>query len=66
MQYAIGIFLLTFSNYVHDLLEGDVSNPHDNIVILTILFFVITFFTATQDVCVDGKFFKNKIKNNYR
>ena len=55
MQYLIGIFLLTFSNYVHDLLEGEISNPHDSIVILTIIFFVITFFTATQDIAVDGK-----------
>ncbi len=54
MQYLIGIFLLTFSNYVHDLLEGEISNPHDSIVILTIIFFVITFFTATQDIAVDG------------
>ena len=61
MQYLIGIFLLTFSNYVHDLLEGEISNPHDSIVILTIIFFVITFFTATQDVAVDGNFSK---KNN--
>ena len=56
MQYFIGVFLLTFSNYVHDLLEGKVSNPHDSIVILTIIFFVITFFTATQDIAVDGNF----------
>ena len=54
MQYMIGAFLLMFADYVNDLLEGRVVTEYNSIYVLTVIFFVITFFTATQDVAVDG------------
>ena len=70
MQYLIGLFLILFSNHVHNLIEPPGSETSNNgiyfwiyqvlffinlltildIYILTGIFFVITFFAATQDI----------------
>lgn len=56
VQYLIGIFMLVFSNYVHRILESDDPNvnTHQDIFILTAIFFLFTFLSATQDIAVDG------------
>lgn len=51
-QYIIGTMMIVLSYWVDDLMgEGD-SPP--NVLVLTVMFFVLHFFTATQDIAVDG------------
>ncbi|CAF0891900.1 unnamed protein product [Brachionus calyciflorus] len=54
MQYTIGILMFLFSNYAHQLLEVNETTSGSDIYVLTILFFILTFFAATQDIAVDG------------
>lgn len=54
MQYIIGILMILFSNYVHQMLEINQTTDRQDIYMLTILFFILTFFAATQDIAVDG------------
>lgn len=54
VQYLIGLCMLIFSNYVHNVLEDEKVNIHDNINALTGIFFLFTFLSATQDIAVDG------------
>lgn len=56
VQYLIGIFMLVFSSYVHRILESDDPNvdTHQDIFVLTAIFFLFTFLSATQDIAVDG------------
>lgn len=55
VQYMIGLCMLFFSNYVHDVLETRNSVNLDNDVQkLTLIFFLFTFLSATQDIAVDG------------
>ncbi|XP_030751812.1 acetyl-coenzyme A transporter 1 [Sitophilus oryzae] len=51
-QYLIGFFMLVLSSHVNQWL-GDSSNA-PNIGILTLLFFLLNFLAATQDIAVDG------------
>ena len=48
-QYLIGIFMLVLSLYVTDLLEET-----GNVLVLTVVFFMLNFLAATQDIAVDG------------
>ena len=52
MQYLIGLFMLFLSYSVSTLL-GDHGEP-PNVTILTLLFFLMYIFSATQDIAVDG------------
>jgi PAT family acetyl-CoA transporter-like MFS transporter 1 len=54
VQYLIGIFMLFFADYVHDILERKESISGEDINILTGIFFLFTFLSATQDIAVDG------------
>lgn len=51
-QYLIGAFMLLLAFHVNEWLGSDKSEP--NIGVLTILFFILNFLAATQDIAVDG------------
>jgi PAT family acetyl-CoA transporter-like MFS transporter 1 len=53
VQYLLGLFMVLFANYTKELLEGTGEHPH-SIIILTSIFFALTFLAATQDIAVDG------------
>ena len=45
--------MIMFSSYTQELLDG--TNPHSHdILLLTAIFFMLTFLAATQDIAVDG------------
>lgn len=50
VQYLIGFFMFVLSYYVTDLIEG----PSVSILTLTVVFFMLNFLAATQDIAVDG------------
>nr|CAI5869779.1 unnamed protein product [Callosobruchus analis] len=51
-QYLIGAFMLLLASHVNRWLGVDGGTP--NIEILTVLFFLLNFLAATQDIAVDG------------
>lgn len=51
-QYLIGAFMLLLGQFV-DMWLGN-NNTSPNIEVLTVLFFLLNFLAATQDVAVDG------------
>lgn len=51
-QYLIGAFMLLLSGHVEQWLGGAKREP--NIEVLTLLFFMLNFLAATQDIAVDG------------
>ncbi|XP_018323902.1 acetyl-coenzyme A transporter 1 isoform X2 [Agrilus planipennis] len=51
-QYLIGAFMLLLSSYVDQWLGNESTTP--NVAVLTLLFFILNFLAATQDVAVDG------------
>lgn len=53
-QYMIGFFMLLLSLYVTGWLgEGESGGPVD-VLLLTVMFFMLNFLAATQDIAVDG------------
>ena len=50
VQYLIGIFMIVLSTRVTDLIEGE----NMSIFTLTVVFFLLNFLAATQDIAVDG------------
>ncbi|KAH3818059.1 acetyl-coenzyme A transporter 1-like [Dreissena polymorpha] len=55
IQYLIGVFMLTLSTRVDDLLGTETSNDTKvDIFTLTVVFFCLNFLAATQDIAVDG------------
>lgn len=60
IQYLIGIFMIVLSNHVMDWSGGKIDDDNNyssadlNITALTILFFILNFLAATQDIAVDG------------
>ncbi|ALC44911.1 CG9706, partial [Drosophila busckii] len=52
VQYLLGIFMLLLSANVDRWLGGNGLEP--NVPLLTLLFFVLNFLAATQDIAVDG------------
>lgn len=50
MQLIIGLTMLWIALNVQDLID----NPEDHVTRLTIIFFSLVFFSATQDIAVDG------------
>ncbi len=54
VQYLIGIFMVVLSGYIRDLMgEGEAQGPV-RIMTLTVVFFMLNFLAATQDIAVDG------------
>ncbi|KAJ8320988.1 hypothetical protein KUTeg_002575 [Tegillarca granosa] len=53
IQYLIGVFMIVLSGHV-DSLVGKESSASVNIWTLTIIFFMLNFLAATQDIAVDG------------
>jgi len=49
-QYLIGVFMLFLSMNIESILESEVPN----VFLLTVIFFSLNFFAATQDIAVDG------------
>ncbi|CAF1057748.1 unnamed protein product [Brachionus calyciflorus] len=54
IQYLIGIFMIIFADYVHEMIENNKIFSSYDIYILTSIFFMFTFLAATQDIAVDG------------
>ncbi|XP_017955581.1 acetyl-coenzyme A transporter 1 [Drosophila navojoa] len=52
VQYLLGFFMLLLSVHVDRWLGGKDLEP--NVPLLTLLFFVLNFLAATQDIAVDG------------
>ena len=52
VQYIIGIVMVIMSFYINDLMGGVGEVP--NIMVLTLLFFLLFVCAATQDIAVDG------------
>lgn len=50
-QYLIGFFMLILSGHVGDWLDGD---KMPRVSVLTLIFFMLNFLAATQDIAVDG------------
>lgn len=53
IQYLIGVFMIILSGHV-DSLVGKENSANVNIWTLTIIFFMLNFLAATQDIAVDG------------
>ena len=53
VQYLLGIFMLILSSRVKDYL-GEGESKEVQIHLLTVLFFMLNFLAATQDIVVDG------------
>lgn len=51
-QYLIGVFMILLSYYVSELLGDGGSSP--NVLFFTVIFFILNFLAATQDIAVDG------------
>ena len=55
IQYLIGLFMFGLSQHVTYLLgEGEGGDGTANITLLTVVFFMLNFLAATQDIAVDG------------
>lgn len=56
VQYLIGFYMIYFSTHVNSILENDRSDAKDssNIYFITVIFFILSFLAATQDIVVDG------------
>ncbi|EDV96397.1 acetyl-coenzyme A transporter 1 [Drosophila grimshawi] len=52
VQYLLGAFMLLLSAHVDRWLGGDGLDP--NVPLLTLIFFLLNFLAATQDIAVDG------------
>ncbi|XP_002159972.2 acetyl-coenzyme A transporter 1 isoform X2 [Hydra vulgaris] len=50
VQYLIGIFMLILSLNIDTILESELPN----VIFLTVIFFLLNFLAATQDIVVDG------------
>ena len=59
--------MILFADYTKDLLDGNTLQSH-SIIILTAIFFMLTFLAATQDIAVDGwvKTLTNFFPFNYK
>lgn len=54
-QLGIGLFMLVLSHSVNSLLSNDAnSGEGPNIQLLTVIFIMLNFLAATQDIAVDG------------
>ncbi|XP_064598931.1 acetyl-coenzyme A transporter 1-like [Liolophura sinensis] len=53
-QYLIGLFMIVLSGYIPMLLGETDQNAKVDILTLTIVFFMLNFLAATQDIAVDG------------
>ncbi len=54
IQYLIGIFMLVLSLYIKDLMGEGESKEAICVKTLTVVFFMLNFLAATQDIAVDG------------
>lgn len=53
-QYLIGVFMIVLSWNIDDLMGTENGKGHVNIMFLTVIFFMLNFLAATQDIAVDG------------
>ncbi|KAH8303579.1 hypothetical protein KR018_003975 [Drosophila ironensis] len=54
VQYLLGGFMLLLSQHVDRWLGGGPEGVEPNVQMLTLLFFLLNFLAATQDIAVDG------------
>ena len=55
IQYLIGLFMFVLSTHITEMLgEGEGGSGVADVKILTIIFFMLNFLAATQDIAVDG------------
>lgn len=53
IQYMLGFFMIFLSYRVSDYL-GETGSGSASVVMLTVVFFMLNFLAATQDIAVDG------------
>ncbi|XP_050414537.1 acetyl-coenzyme A transporter 1 [Patella vulgata] len=53
-QYMIGLFMLVLSYHVKDVMGDGDDEGRVNILLLTVVFFMLNSLAATQDIAVDG------------
>ncbi|XP_064642289.1 acetyl-coenzyme A transporter 1-like [Lineus longissimus] len=53
-QYLMGAFMLVLSGYISYLLGDDDPTKPVSVLTLTVVFFMLYFLAATQDIAVDG------------
>ena len=54
MLFLLGIFMLLLSRHIPHLMAENDPSATVNIVTLTVVFFLLNFLAATQDIAVDG------------
>lgn len=53
-QYLIGLFMLVLSFRIKDIMGDGEGAPPVDVFFLTVIFFMLNFLAATQDIAVDG------------
>jgi PAT family acetyl-CoA transporter-like MFS transporter 1 len=51
---AVGLILVSFAQYVHNILQADREKNSTDIYILTLIFGTLVFLIATQDIALDA------------
>lgn len=54
IQYLIGVFMIVLSWNIDSVLGTESNGAHVNIIFITVIFFMLNFLAATQDIAVDG------------
>ncbi|XP_048250112.1 acetyl-coenzyme A transporter 1-like [Haliotis rufescens] len=53
-QYLIGVFMIVLSWHIKDILGDGDEDAQVSVMLLTVIFFMLNFLAATQDIAVDG------------
>lgn len=53
-QYLIGLFMLVLSYQIKSIMGEAEENGEVSVLFLTVIFFMLNFLAATQDIAVDG------------
>lgn len=51
---TVGLILVSFAQYVHNILQADREKNSTDIYILTLIFGTLVFLIATQDIALDA------------
>lgn len=54
LQLLVGVVFMSFHDWINDFFQSPEPQSRENIIKLTIVFFLVVFLVATQDIAVDG------------